>query len=53
MRQLGITKTISEGVATPKQHGGVMPPLGGASLSAADLQAVSTHVWVVGHTARH
>jgi len=36
-----ITKTIPEGMATPKKRGGAMPPLGGAPSSAVDLQAVS------------
>jgi glucose/arabinose dehydrogenase/mono/diheme cytochrome c family protein len=49
----GITKTISDGVATPKQHGGAMPPMGGAPLSAADLRAVSAYVWAVGHPVQH
>jgi hypothetical protein len=45
----GLTKTISEGVATPKKHLGAMPPLGGSPLSAADLKAVSAYVWSIGH----
>jgi hypothetical protein len=45
----GRTKTISEGVATPKKHLGAMPPLGGSPLSAADLKAVSAYVWAIGH----
>ncbi len=49
----GLTKTISEGVMTPKQHSGAMPPLGGSSLSAADLKAVAAYVWSVGHQPPH
>ena len=45
----GLTKTISEGVATPKKHLGAMPPMGGSPLSAADLKAVSAYVWSIGH----
>jgi glucose/arabinose dehydrogenase/mono/diheme cytochrome c family protein len=45
----GISKTITEGVPTPKQHLGAMPPLGGSPLSPADLQAVSAYVWALGH----
>jgi mono/diheme cytochrome c family protein len=45
----GLTKTISQGVATPKKHLGAMPPLGGSPLSAADLKAVSAYVWSIGH----
>jgi glucose/arabinose dehydrogenase/cytochrome c5 len=45
----GITKTISTGVPTPKQHVGAMPPLGGSPLSDADLKAVAAYVWSIGH----
>jgi glucose/arabinose dehydrogenase/cytochrome c5 len=45
----GITKTIAQGVPTPKQHQGGMPPLGGSPLSADDLKAVSAYVWALGH----
>jgi glucose/arabinose dehydrogenase/mono/diheme cytochrome c family protein len=45
----GISKTITEGVATPKQHLGAMPPMGGSPLSTSDLQAVSAYVWALGH----
>ncbi len=45
----GITKTIAHGVPKPKQHTGVMPPMGGAQLSQADLAAVADYVWAIGH----
>lgn len=45
----GLTKTISEGVPTPKSHLGAMPPMGGSPLSSADLKAVSAYVWAIGH----
>jgi hypothetical protein len=45
----GISKTISDGVATPKQHLGATPLMGGSPLSASDLQAVSAYVWALGH----
>jgi hypothetical protein len=45
----GISKTISEGVATPKKHLGAMPPMGGSPLSPTDLKAVSAYVWAIGH----
>jgi glucose/arabinose dehydrogenase/mono/diheme cytochrome c family protein len=48
----GIAKTITEGVAVPKQHLGAMPPMGGSPLSAADVQAVSAYVWALGHGKR-
>ncbi len=49
---VGIQKSIADGVPTPKKHGGAMPPMGGAPLSAADLQAVSAYVWALGHSDR-
>jgi len=48
----GIKKTIADGVPSPKKHGGAMPPMGGAPLSAGDLQAVSAYVWALGHSDR-
>jgi mono/diheme cytochrome c family protein len=48
-----LSKTIAEGVPTPKQHMGAMPPLGGSTLSASDLQAVSAYVWAIGHPSQH
>jgi glucose/arabinose dehydrogenase len=44
-----ITRTISQGVPKPKQHEGVMPPLGGTQLSQAYLAAVADYVWALGH----
>jgi glucose/arabinose dehydrogenase/mono/diheme cytochrome c family protein len=46
---VGISQTIASGVEKPKQHGGAMPPMGGSSLSPADLKAVSAYVWAIGH----
>jgi glucose/arabinose dehydrogenase/mono/diheme cytochrome c family protein len=47
---LGAIKlTIADGVPKPKQSMGVMPPLGGAALSGADVAAVAAYVWAVGH----
>jgi hypothetical protein len=45
----GIRGTIEKGVPQPKQYEGVMPPLGGAPLSKADLDAVAAYVWAIGH----
>jgi len=45
----GLRQTIEKGVSHPKQYQGVMPPLGGAPLSKADLDAVAAYVWSVGH----
>ncbi len=44
-----ITQSITAGVPHPKQHTGVMPPMGGTPLSAANLQAVAAYVWALGH----
>jgi glucose/arabinose dehydrogenase/cytochrome c5 len=39
-----IARTITEGVATPKQHTGAMPPMGGAQLSPSDVSALAAYV---------
>jgi glucose/arabinose dehydrogenase len=44
-----MTRTISQGVAKPKNHLGAMPPEGGVKLSEADLAAVADYVWAIGH----
>jgi mono/diheme cytochrome c family protein len=44
-----IVKTIREGVAKPKEHTGVMPPMGGAQLSPAQLAAVGAYVFALSH----
>ena len=44
-----ITQTIKEGVAAPKEHRGVMPPMGGAQLTAAQLSAVGAYVFALSH----
>jgi glucose/arabinose dehydrogenase/mono/diheme cytochrome c family protein len=48
-----ITRTIAHGVPKPKEHTGVMPPMGGAQLSQADLAALSDYVWAIGHQKPH
>ncbi|BEU28458.1 c-type cytochrome [Paraburkholderia sp. 22B1P] len=48
----GIQQTVKNGVEHPKEHNGVMPPMGGASLSPADLRAVSAYVWALGRSQR-
>jgi mono/diheme cytochrome c family protein len=48
-----ITRTIAQGVPKPKQHEGVMPPMGGTQLSQADLAAVSDYVWAISHQKPH
>ena len=44
-----ITKTIIDGVPTPKNHTGAMPPKGGANLSSQQVSAVGAYVWTLGH----
>jgi mono/diheme cytochrome c family protein len=44
-----ITRTITDGVPNPKQHTGVMPPLGGAQLTQPDVAAVAAYVWSLSH----
>ena len=46
-----IVKTIREGVPAPKEHRGVMPPMGGAHLSAAQVAAVGGYVFALSHSA--
>jgi mono/diheme cytochrome c family protein len=46
-----ITKTIREGVPAPKEHTGVMPPMGGAQLTPAQLAAVGAYVYSLSHSA--
>jgi len=48
-----ISRTIAQGVPKPKEHTGVMPPMGGAQLSQADLAALSDYVWAIGHQKPH
>src|ERR1700730_15179337 len=48
-----ITRTIAHGVPNPKEHTGVMPPMGGAQLSQADLAALADYVWAIGHQKPH
>ena len=44
----GIEATIAKGVPAPKQHTGVMPPMGGASLTKEQLHAVAAYVYALG-----
>jgi glucose/arabinose dehydrogenase/cytochrome c553 len=44
-----IMQTILHGVPKPKEHTGAMPPEGGTRLSSADLAAVASYVWAIGH----
>lgn len=46
-----LAKVIETGVATPRKSNGVMPPNGGASLTADDTKAVAAYVWTLGQMA--
>ena len=43
----GITRTVTTGVAKPKQVGGAMPPMGGARLTADETKAVAAYVYSI------
>jgi glucose/arabinose dehydrogenase/mono/diheme cytochrome c family protein len=47
----GITKTIAEGVAQPKQYRSPMPAMGGAQLTPDQISAVAAYVWSLSHRA--
>ena len=44
-----IARTINSGVPKAKEHEGIMPPMGGARLSPADVTALAQYVWALGH----
>lgn len=45
----GITKTINDGVAQPKEYRSPMPAKGGAGLTDEQLKAVAAYVWSLSH----
>lgn len=45
----GITRTINDGVAEPKQYRSPMPAKGGAQLNARQVSAVAAYVWALSH----
>jgi glucose/arabinose dehydrogenase/cytochrome c5 len=47
-----IRKTITEGVPKPKHFGNAMPPLGGADLKPADVDALGAYVWTLSHAGK-
>jgi glucose/arabinose dehydrogenase len=47
----GIAKTITTGVAQPKQYRSPMPPMGGAELTADQVSALAAYVWGLSHRA--
>ncbi|MGA9137270.1 MAG: c-type cytochrome [Methylovirgula sp.] len=44
-----LEQIVSMGVPSPKVYPGVMPPNGGADLSASDVNAVAAYVWAISH----
>ncbi|HWM66131.1 MAG TPA: c-type cytochrome [Steroidobacteraceae bacterium] len=49
----GITKTITTGVAKPKNVGGAMPPYGGTALKPDELKAVAAYVYAISRKKTH
>jgi glucose/arabinose dehydrogenase/mono/diheme cytochrome c family protein len=45
----GIKKTITDGVAQPKEYRSAMPPMGGAQLTPEQVSAVAAYVWAISH----
>lgn len=43
----GLSAVIAKGVSEPKRYRSPMPPMGGATLSPAELKAVAAYVWSV------
>ncbi len=46
----GIARTMTEGVARPKQFRNPMPPTGGAQLTAEQISAIAEYIWAVNKT---
>jgi mono/diheme cytochrome c family protein len=44
-----IVRTVTEGVPAPREHRGVMPPMGGAQLTPAQVGAVGAYVFALSH----
>ena len=44
-----IVQTIREGAPSPKEHTGVMPPMGGAQLTPSQVAAVGAYVYSSSH----
>ena len=41
----GLARTVADGVPVPKQYRSPMPAMGGAQLSADQVNAVAAYVW--------
>ncbi len=48
-----VEQTIARGVPKPKEHTGVMPPMGGAKLTSQQLHAVAAYVYALSHAGAH
>ena len=48
----GIVKTITDGVAQPKQFRSPMPPMGGAQLTAYQVKAAAAYIWSLNHASK-
>lgn len=46
----GIAKTITDGVPQPKQYRSPMPPMGGAQLTPAQVNALAAYIWSISHS---
>jgi mono/diheme cytochrome c family protein len=44
-----IMQIVREGVATPVEHPGAMPPMGGAQLTDDQIRQVSAYVYAISH----
>jgi len=44
-----IAKTINDGVPQPKLYRAPMPPMGGAALTAEQVNAVAAYIWSLSH----
>lgn len=45
----GIAKTITQGVAKPKEYPSPMPPMGGVQLTPAQVSALAAYIWALSH----
>lgn len=45
----GIAKTITQGVAKPKEYPSPMPPMGGVQLTTAQVSALAAYIWALSH----
>jgi glucose/arabinose dehydrogenase/mono/diheme cytochrome c family protein len=48
-----IARTITQGVPNPKEHSGVMPPMGGAQLAPSDVSALAAYLAALNQRAEH